>query len=493
LKDSNKSYDNLSKPLPGVWLLVLSQKMQIKLTFLGAARSVTGSCYLIETGSTRLFVDCGLYQERELTGRNWAPFPIPPGALDCVLLTHAHLDHSGLLPKLVREGFRGRIYCTAATKEITEIMLLDAAHLQEEDAEFKRRRHQREKRRGPYLEVPLYTVDDAQACMPHFSAVRYGARVNIAEDIEATFHDAGHVLGSAMVKLHIKQSGEERTILFSGDIGRWDKPILRDPTVFKAADYVLTESTYGDRLSEPLTDAADKLADAINATVKSGGNIVIPSFALERAQEILYYLNKFLIENRIPHLIVFVDSPMALNINQVFKHHPELFDKEMLELMQQESPFSFRGLSLSRTAGESKAINRIKGTVIIIAGSGMCTGGRIKHHLVTNITRPESTILFVGYQAIGTLGREIVNGAGEVRIFGQYYPVKARIVQINGFSAHADRDELIKWLSSLRQPPRRLFVTHGESNVSQHFAGLVKEKTGWNVTVPEYRDEVVLD
>jgi metallo-beta-lactamase family protein len=467
--------------------------MQIKITFLGAAQSVTGSCYLIETGSTRLLVDCGLYQERELTERNWAPFPIPPGTLDCVLLTHAHLDHSGLLPKLVREGFRGKIYCTAATSEITEIMLLDAAHLQEEDAEFKRKRHQREKRKGPYLEVPLYTVDDAQACLPHFSSIEYGTTVTIAENIDATFSDAGHVLGSSMIKLNIRQNSEERTILFSGDIGRWGKPILRDPTVFKAADYVLVESTYGDRLSEPLTDAADKLADAINSTVKSGGNIVIPSFALERSQELLYYLNKFLLENRIPHLIVFVDSPMALNINQVFEQHPELFDKEMTEFMQLESPFSFRGLSLSRTAAESKAINRIKGTVIIIAGSGMCTGGRIKHHLVTNITRPESTILFVGYQATGTLGREIVNGAREVRIFGQYYPVKATIVQINGFSAHADRDELIKWLSSLSQPPRHLFVTHGESTVAQHFADLIKGRTGWNVTVPEYRDEVILD
>ncbi|MGD0352058.1 MAG: MBL fold metallo-hydrolase [Dehalococcoidia bacterium] len=467
--------------------------MQIKLTFLGAAQSVTGSCYLIEAGNTRFLVDCGLYQERELTGRNWAPFPASPGTLDCVLLTHAHLDHSGLLPKLVREGFRGPIYGTAATTEIAEIMLLDAANLQQEDAEFKRKRHQKEKRKGPYLETPLYTVDDAKASFPQLSSIEYGTPVTIGEDVEATFYDAGHVLGSSMIKVNIRQNGEERTILFSGDIGRWGKPILHDPTLFQAADYVLVESTYGDRLSESLEDAADKLADTINATVKSGGNIVIPSFALERSQEILYYLNEFLIEDRIPHLIVFVDSPMAMSINQVFEHHPELFDEEMTEFMRQGSPFGFHGLRLVRTAGESKAINRIKGTVIIIAGSGMCTGGRIKHHLVTNISRNESTILFVGFQAVGTLGREIVDGTKEVRIFGEYYPVKARVVQIDGFSAHADRDELIKWLSSLRQPPRRLFITHGESSVSQHFAGMVKDRMGWNVIVPEYKSQSILD
>jgi metallo-beta-lactamase family protein len=260
-----------------------------------------------------------------------------------------------------------------------------------------------------------------------------------------------------------------------------------------SSDLVLTESTYGDRLVESLDDAANKMADTINSTVKSGGNIVIPSFALERSQEILYYLNEFLLGDRIPHLIVFVDSPMALSINQVFEHHPELFDEEMTRFMQQGSPFSFRGLNLTRTAGESKAINRIKGTVIIIAGSGMCNGGRIKHHLVTNISRPESTILFAGYQAVGTLGRDIVDGAKEVRIFGQNYPVEAKIVQINGFSAHADKDELIKWLSNFRQPPRRLFITHGERNVIQHFAADIKDRFGWNLTAPEYLDQVILD
>jgi metallo-beta-lactamase family protein len=468
--------------------------MQVKLTFLGAAQSVTGSCYLVETGSSRFLVDCGLYQERKLRERNWEPFPIPPETLDCVLLTHAHLDHSGLLPKLVREGFRGSIHCLAATAEISEIMLLDSAEIQEEDAEFKKRRHKKERRKGPYPEIPLYTIDDARASFPLFSPVKYKKTISIGEGIEATFYDAGHVLGSSMIKVRIRQDGEDRTILFSGDVGRRGKPILRDPTFFEEADYVLVESTYGDRLVESVEDAADKLADVINATVKSGGNIIIPSFALERAQEILYYLNEFIIEGRIPHLMVFNDSPMAVNITGVFEHYPELFDEEMARLMRQKkSPFDFRGLSLTRTAEESKAINQIKGTVIIIAGSGMCTGGRIKHHLVTNISRKESAILFVGYQAAGTLGREIVNGAKKVRILGQQYPIRARVVQIDGFSAHADRDGLLKWLSSLRQPPRRLFVTHGESSVSQHFATLVKGRRGWKVTVPKYKEGFLLD
>jgi len=340
----------------------------------------------------------------------------------------------------------------------------------------------------------MYTMDDAKASFRLFSPVRYGKAFEIGKDIEATFYDAGHVLGSSMIKVRIRQSGEDRTILFSGDVGGWGKPIIQDPTLFEEADYVLVESTYGDRLLEPLEDAANKLADIINTTVKSGGNIVIPSFALERSQEILYYLNKFLIEDRIPHLMVFFDSPMAVSITEVFEHHPELFDEEMIELMRQKkSPFDFRGLSLVRTADRSKAINQIKGTAIIIAGSGMCTGGRIKHHLVTNISREESTILFVGYQAVGTLGREIVDGAKKVRILGQQYPVRARVVQINGFSAHADRDELFKWLASLHRPPRRLFITHGEPSIAQHFASLVRGKTGWEVVVPQYQEELRLD
>jgi metallo-beta-lactamase family protein len=468
--------------------------MNIKLTFLGAAQNVTGSQYLVQSDKTSFLVDCGLYQERELTGRNWSPFLFSPERLNAVLLTHAHLDHCGLLPKLAREGFNQAIYCTSATAEITQIMLLDSGKIQEEDADFKRRRHEKENRKGPYPEVPLYTRDDAKAVYPLFSAVKYDQTVQVGDGVEATFYDAGHVLGSAMVRLKIEQDGEARTILFSGDVGRRNKPILNDPTFFEEADYVIVESTYGDRLLESPQDTANQLAEAINSTVKRGGNIVIPSFALERSQELLYYLNEFLLEGRIPRLPVFVDSPMAVEVTGVFERHPELFDQEMKKLLhQQRSPFDFPSLELTGTVEESKAINHIKGSAIIIAGSGMCTGGRIKHHLVNNISGEENTILFVGYQAAGTLGRQIVDGAKRVRILGQYYPVKARIAQLNGFSAHADRDGLVRWLSSLRKPPRRVFVTHGELDASQHLADLIKSRHGWETIVPSYQERVFLD
>jgi len=468
--------------------------LHIKLSFLGAARNVTGSRYLLEANNVRLLVDCGLFQEREFRSRNWDPFPIPPHTLDAVLLTHAHLDHCGLLPKLVREGFQGKIYCTAATSEISQIILQDSAHIQEEDAEFKRRRHEREKRKGHFPEIPLYTVSDARASFPLFAPVRYGEVIQLGDGVRASFHEAGHVLGSSMIKVMVSQEGDHRAIVFSGDVGRWDRPILRDPSVFSEIDYVLVESTYGDRVHENSPDISDSLAEIVNSTWKAGGNIIVPSFALERSQEVLYHLNELLLEDRIPHLMVFLDSPMAISITEVFKRHSELFDQEMSNLVRNNrSPFDFPNLKMVQTADESKAINHISGTVMVIAGSGMCTGGRIKHHLVTNISRRESAILFVGYQAIGTPGRQIVDGAKKVRILGQYHPVRARIAQIHGFSSHADRNELFRWLSELKKNPRRVFVVHGESEATQKFGAFLREKTAWDISVPEYGAETFLE
>lgn len=468
--------------------------MQIKLKFLGAAQNVTGSRFLLEANGVRALIDCGLYQERQLRERNWQRFTVPPESIDAVLLTHAHLDHCGLLPKLVREGFAGKIYCTAATSEIARIVLLDSAKLQEEDAEFKRKRHEREGRKGPYPEIPLYTTEDAQACLPLFSPVKYRQAVQIGDGLEATFYDAGHVLGSSIIRAKVRQHGQERIILFSGDIGRPGRPIICDPTVFDKADYVLIESTYGDRVHKAPQDTKKMIGDVINSTKRAGGNIVVPSFAVERSQEILYYINELLLADAIPHLMVFLDSPMATNVTKVFLRHPELYDEEMAELIKQdESPFSFPELKMVGTVDESKAINQIKGTVMVIAGSGMCTGGRIKYHLANNISRPESTIMFVGYQAAGTLGRHIVNGAKKVRILGQKHKVKAKVVQISGFSAHADRDELYNWLSELKVAPTKLFVVHGEPQSAQSFGNFVKEKTGWDIYVPKYEDEIVLD
>jgi len=466
--------------------------LQVKLSFLGASQNVTGSRFLLEANNTRLLVDCGLFQERKLRYRNWEPLPFDPGSIDAVLLTHAHVDHCGLIPKLVREGFRGNIYCTAATAEITKIILLDSAHLQEEDAEFKKRRHEREKRKGPFPEMPLYTTQDAEASLPLFSPVNYREVVQVGEGIKATFHDAGHVLGSSMIRVTVTRQGETRNILFSGDVGREDKPILKDPSTFEDIDYAVIESTYGNRIHDEPPDISESLAEIINSTWRAGGNIIIPSFALQRAQEILYYMNELLMENRIPHLMVFLDSPMAIRVTEVFNQHRELFDKEMSQLMSDKnSPFDFSGLNMVRTAEESKALNHIKGTIMIIAGSGMCTGGRIKHHLVSNITRPESTILFIGYQAVGTLGRSIVDGVKKVRILGRRYPVRARVTRIGGFSAHADRDELLRWISGVT--PRRVFVVHGETKSAKEFGRFLRQEKGWKVTVPEYGTEVALE
>jgi len=469
--------------------------MQIKLKFLGAAQNVTGSRHLLEANGVRLLVDCGFYQERQFKDRNWEPFPVSPAGIDAVLLTHAHLDHCGLLPKLVKEGFKGKIYCTEATAEIAQIILLDSAKIQEEDAEHKRKRHEKEGREGgKYPDVPLYTTEDAEACFPFFSHVEYREAVNIGDGVEATFYDAGHVLGSSIIRAKVRQEGQERIILFSGDIGRPNRPIVCDPTVFDKADYVLVESTYGDRVHKDTKDIKTSIGEVINETKKAGGNIIVPSFALERSQEILYYLNELELENAIPRLRVFLDSPMASRITDVFKHHPELFDKAMTDFVNNhQSPLKLPRLEMAGKAEESKAINGIRETIMVIAGSGMCTGGRIKHHLVNNISRRESTIMFVGYQAIGTLGRQIVDGAKEVRILGEEYQVKAKVVRINGFSAHADKNELLNWLEELEAPPRRVFVVHGETESAKAFGEYVKEKTGWNVSVPDYQDEVNLD
>jgi metallo-beta-lactamase family protein len=461
---------------------------------MGAARNVTGSRYLIEAGDRKVLVDCGLYQERQFQYRNWEPFPTPPGEIGAVLLTHAHLDHCGLLPKLVREGFRGPVICTAATADITGIILLDAARLQEEDAAYKKKRHLKEGRRGPYPEIPLYTVEDAEAVLPLFRPAAYNESVAVAPGIEATFHDAGHVLGSSMIKLVIGQGEARRSIVFSGDIGRWDSPILNDPSVFQKTDYVVMESTYGDRQHQGTHEIGRDVEEIIKSALAAGGNIIVPAFALQRSQEILFYLNDLLMDGRIPELPVYLDSPMAIKIIEVFRRHSELFDRQMKELLRRDhSPFDFPGLRMVETIEESKALNDIKGTAMIIAGSGMCTGGRIKHHLVNNISRPECTIMFTGYQAEGTLGRRIVEGASSVRIHGQPRAVLARVVQVQGFSAHADRDELLRWLSRLTVNPRRIFVTHGEQHAAEQFSRFLREKTGCDIEVPAYRSMVRLD
>lgn len=470
--------------------------MDIQIRFLGAAETVTGSRHLLEFNHSKVMIDCGLYQERELRYRNWEDFGVDPAELDAVLLTHAHLDHCGLLPKLLKEGFQGRVYCTEATADIAEIVLADSGKIQEEDAEYKIKRHKRAGYTPPRPVEPLYTQEEAQQCSAYFSPVQYNVPLQVAEGIEATFHEAGHIFGSSIIKLAVSLDGQQRTIIFSGDLGRIGKPILKNPAVFEQADYIFIESTYGDRVHSSVEDTKEQLCTAVNKTFQEKGNIIVPSFSIERAQEVLYYMNELLMEDRIPDIMTFLDSPMAVRVTKVFEKYPELYDKQMARLMANDtSPFTFQGLKLVQSTKESKAINNIRGTVMVIAGSGMCTGGRVKHHLVNNITRPESAVLFVGYQAVGTLGRNILEAepGQKVRILGQMLPVNANIVRVHGFSAHADKEEILTWLRHIQNTPRKVFVIHGEKEAAHNFKDFLIEKTGWDVMVPQYQDTVKID
>jgi len=461
----------------------------VKIQFLGASQQVTGSCYLFEAAGLRLLVDCGLFQERPYLARNWDPFPVPPETIDLVLLTHVHLDHCGGLPKLVREGFSGDILTTSASAELLSIVLMDAARIQDEDAAFKKKRHQKEGRQGAHPEIPLFTVEDVQRTLPQVEETAYSTPVSLNDDLQVTFHDAGHILGSAMLELLVRENGATRRVLFSGDIGQSGKPLIKDPSVFKQADYLVMESTYGDRDHKDPNDIETMLSLIINRTVQTGGNVVIPTFAVERAQELIFYLNRLNRARRIPNLRSFLDSPMAISITGVFEHHPECLDQETLALLQRgKRPFDLPGLRLVRQIEESKSINSIKGSCLIMSGSGMCTGGRIKHHLVRNISRPDSTVLFVGYQARDTLGRQILEGNSPVRIFGEFLPVRAKIDQIHGFSAHADQRALVSWLDHFESPPRRVFLTHAEEEAASSFSLKLRESLGWEVTVPRYKE-----
>ena len=460
----------------------------VKLQFLGAARQVTGSQYYVQTGGPRLLVDCGMFQEREFLARNWDPSPIRPGDLDALLLTHAHLDHCGLTPKLVMEGFRGPIFTTKASAELVELVLHDSAEIQAEDAAYKKKRHRKEGRKGKYPEKPIYTPADVRRTLSLLKPVSYGRPVEIGDGVSAVFHDAGHILGSAMVELKVSHNGQQRRMLFSGDIGQWNKPIVRDPSVFTEADCVVMESTYGDRDHPKRGDVESQLAEVINRTVGRGGNVVIPIFAIERAQEIVYHISRLLHAQRIGELPVFLDSPMAADVTEIFRHHRECFDAETWQLITSgNSPFGFPELTMVRTVEQSKAINRVRDPAVIMSTSGMCTAGRIKHHLRQNITRPECTILFVGYQARGTLGRQILEGREEVRIHGRPRPVKAGIEQIHGASGHADRSALLRWLGHLQTPPQHLFLTHGEADEAMSLRGQIRQQLGWTATVPEYQ------
>ncbi len=463
----------------------------MKVTFLGASQNVTGSRFLLETEFSRILIDCGLFQERDLRDRNWEKFPVDPKSISHLLLTHAHIDHCGYLPRFVKDGFQGKIICTPPTADIAKISLIDTAHIQESDAAYKKKRHKKEKRKGRHPEVPLFTEVDTFRVFSHFRTHDYEVTFDVTKDIKATYYDSGHILGAASIELKIKEGGKEIICIFSGDIGRWDRPILNDPHLFKQADYVFMEATYGNRVHEDAIASIDKLEQVINATDKSGGNVVVPTFSIGRAQELLYDLNILVKEKRIPQLMTFVDSPMAMKITEVFRRYSQYFDEEAQEFLDQyESLFDFPLLKFTKTSDESKAINHIKGTAVILAGSGMCTGGRVKHHLLNNISRPESTVLFVGYQAQGTLGRQILERPEKVRILGKRVDVLSKIEKINGLSAHADKNELAQWLKSFKPPAKKVFIIHSEKEAAEGFVNAVKEEISTDFHIPKYLEEV---
>lgn len=465
----------------------------MKIKFLGATRQVTGSSYLLDVGGLKVLVDCGLYQEREYSYRNWQAFPYPPNQISHVLLTHVHLDHCGLIPKLVKEGFEGDILLTPASKALFPIVILDSARMQEEDAAFKKKRHEAEGRRGPYPETPLYTVQDAEKCLPLLKEVSYEEILPLNDQVSVRFHDAGHILGSAMIELIIKDSRDSWNIIFSGDIGQWNKLLLANPTTFERADYIVMESTYGNQNHDTPQDIDEKLSKVITDTTNMGGNILIPTFVIERAQDLLYHLSRLAKAKRIPYVVTFLDSPMAVEITKVFEQFREYFEKQTPNIFKDgQSPFDFPGLKLAESVEASKAINLIRGSTIILAGSGMITGGRIKHHLAREITRPKSTLLFVGYQAAGTLGRQILEGVSPVRILGQFYPVKMKIEKIDGFSAHAGMNDLERWLDNFKSPPKHVFLTHGEEEAISSLENYLNSKGGWQVSAPMYMEEYTL-
>lgn len=464
----------------------------MKISFHGADQGVTGSCHLLECAGKRILIDCGMYQGgRELVAENSEPFGFDPESIDYLLLTHAHLDHCGRIPLLVKRGFKGEVITTAATVELARLVMLDSAGLQEEEARYQARRANRRKSNHDENIEPLYTTLDALNSLDYFGRkVSYDQSLQLVPGIRVTFIDAGHILGSASIFLELEEDGYQHRLLFSGDLGYSDRAILRNPSIPPKVDTVVMETTYGDRLHKQLQPSIDELYDIINETMGRGGNIIIPTFALERAQEILYYLREGVKNKSIKHFTnVFLDSPMAISATQIFERHPECYDKETLQVSQRgKDPFDLPGLHFTREATESMAINKLVGGAIIMAGSGMCTGGRVRHHLKHNLWGRKNSIVFVGYAAQGTLARRIIDGDSKVRIFGEDIPVRASIHTIGGFSAHADQAELLDWHQQTGDP-KTTFLVHGEEE-SMH--ALAKKLKNTQVVMPALHQKFTL-
>jgi metallo-beta-lactamase family protein len=463
----------------------------MKVEFLGGVRTVTGSATLLEKGSLKWLVDCGMFQGgKEHEERNWNLQPYQAKDLSFILLTHAHIDHSGLIPKLVKEGFRGKVICTKATRDLCEVMLQDSGHIQEVEAEWQNRKS---KRAGKGEAIPLYTAKDAEKSLQYFQTVNYDEIVQWADGVKVRFQDAGHILGSAIIEIWVQEGGEEKKIVFSGDLGNFDQPIVRDPSIIEEGDVLWLESTYGDRLHKSREETVQELLKIVQEAISHRAKVVIPAFAVERTQDIIYTLGQSIRSGTLPPIPVYIDSPLAISATEIFKKNSDCFDQETQKILSGgENPLEIPGILYTRTTEESKAINEDPRPGIIVSASGMCDSGRIRHHLKHHLWREESHIVIIGYQAEGTLGRRIVDGAKTVRLFGEEIAVKAHIHTLGGFSAHADRKGLLDWISHLRNPQMEVLINHGEEKISMGLSQLVSERFHFKTSVPQWREKRVL-
>ncbi len=462
----------------------------LKLKFLGAAKTVTGSCFVVDTGKVCFAVDCGLFQgPKEIKERNYKEFVIEPQKIDFLILTHAHIDHIGLIPKLAKHGFKGPIYCSHATEELAGVLLPDSGHIQESEVTRKNRKL---KRAGKLLIEPIYTVEDAVKSLVQFRSINSDEIIQLAEGIEVRLRDAGHILGSNIVELWVEEDGEKTKIVFTGDLGNSNQPIVKEPTIIENADYVIIESTYGNRYHKGIFRRVEQLREIIEKTMRKGGNLIIPSFAVERTQDLLYDLSNLYDSGHLDGDIdIYIDSPLAIAATEIFKRHIEYYDDDSRRqlMVHGKHPLELPNLKYSRTQEDSMRLNELESGNIIISASGMCDAGRIKHHLKHNLWRPESTILFVGYQAMGTLGRRIVDGDKLVRIHGEQVAVKADIESIEAYSAHADRAGLISWLKNFVLPLKAIFLVHGEEEAQASLSEYIKNELNIPVFIPDWLEE----
>lgn len=477
-------------------LVMIKGGVNMDIQFFGAAKMVTGSNYLITTDKYKLIIDCGMFQgSEEIERLNYEPFPYNPADIDYLILSHAHIDHSGRIPKLVKDGFKGRIISTKATFDLCKIMLMDSAKIQEADVEWENRKRQRA---GKKAIEPLYTMEEAEISLKFFETYLYGQKIIVNEDIELMFRDAGHMLGSSIIELWIKEKGDSYKIVFSGDLGMPNRPILNDPEYIDDSDYLIIESTYGDRIHEEFAKSTERLIEIINKTVIRGGSVIIPAFAVGRTQELIYELNKYYeYNNQIEEYMkipIYVDSPMALMATEAFQTNSSSFDDEAKSLiLKGDNPFKFPNLRYIKDQNESMALNKYKFPKVIISSSGMATAGRIRHHLKHNLWDEKNSLVFVGYQAEGTLGRIILNGAKRVKILGEEVAVKAEIYNLEGFSGHADQIMLLDWIRKFKNKPKKIFIVHGEEEAANTLANLIEEEFNIDTIVPNIGDKFEIE